>query len=391
MASIPCVQVLLEYTGLYMNDPREYAQGGKIEIRSRYPLNETTLPLVYTPGVAKVCEAIAADPDYARSHSIIGNTVLVISDGSAVLGLGNIGPQAAMPVMEGKALLLKEFAGVNAFPLVLATQDTEEIIQTIINVAKGAAGINLEDISAPRCFEIEKRLKDILDIPVFHDDQHGTAIVILAGLINAVKVAKKDLRASKVVIAGSGAAGSASARLLHSFGIQDIILLDSKGIVGRHRDDLNAAKQALLDFTNLDNKEGGLKEALLDADIFIGVSQGNTLSKEMLASMAVDPIIFAMSNPTPEIAPADAKEAGALVVATGRSDFPNQINNVLVFPGLFKGLIEAQRTSIETTDMLAIAEALAGLVEELDAEHVIPSIFDPRVVSAVAGVFHKKN
>lgn len=394
MASILCIQVLLRYTCLAMKEhistAMDLAQHGKIEVRSKYTLDAETLPLAYTPGVAEVSRKISEDLNYAKSHSIIGNTILIISDGSAVLGLGNIGPEAAMPVMEGKAMLLQEFAGVNAFPLVLGTQDTEAIIQTIQHLAPSVSGINLEDISAPRCFVIEERLKEILDIPVFHDDQHGTAIVILAGLINAAKVVGKELRDMSVVIAGSGAAGSATARLLHAFGMHHIILLDSKGILGPHRDDLNDAKQSLLAFTNPEKRRGGLHEALQDADIFIGVSQGNTLDTEDIQNMNNKPIIFAMSNPTPEIDPSLAQQAGAAVVATGRSDFPNQINNALVFPGLFRGLLDARARDISTKDMIAIAENLAALITNPHEHEIIPSIFDPRVVPAVAEVFTRK-
>ncbi len=353
----------------------------KCQVKSR-----EDLALAYTPGVAEPCKIIAEDKEAAYQYTIKSNTVAVVSDGSAVLGLGNIGPEAAMPVMEGKAVLFKEFGGVNAFPICLDTQDTEEIIQTVINIAPAFGGINLEDISAPRCFEIESRLKEVLDIPVFHDDQHGTAIVVLAGTINALKVVGKKKEDCKVVMNGAGAAGVAIAKLLLRYGFKDIIMCNSRGIMSKESDRLNWMQKEMLEVTNLSGMSGTLADAMKGADIFVGVSAPNTVTPEMVASMNRDAILFAMSNPVPEIMPDLAKEAGAKVVGTGRSDFPNQINNVVAFPGIFKGALEGRAKQITEDMKLAAALALAGLVsdEELDADHIMPEAFDPRAAEAVA-------
>ena len=329
---------------------------------------------------------IAEDTDAAYTYTWKANTIAVVSDGSAVLGLGNIGPHAAMPVMEGKAVLFKEFGGVNAVPICLDTQDTEEIIKAVTYLAPGFGGINLEDISAPRCFEIEERLKATLDIPVFHDDQHGTAIVVLSGTINALKVVGKQKEDCKVVVNGAGSAGIAIAKLLLSYGFKNVILCDSTGIVSKSRNDLNKVKQQMTELTNLDNETGTLADAMKNADIFIGVSAPNVVTPEMVSSMNKDAIIFAMSNPVPEIMPDAAKAAGARVVGTGRSDFPNQINNVVAFPGIFKGALEGRAKQITEEMKLAAALAIAGLVpeEELNEDHVMPEAFDPRVAETVA-------
>ncbi len=344
------------------------------------------LALAYTPGVAEPCKIIAGQKEAAYQYTIKSNTVAVVSDGSAVLGLGNIGPEAAMPVMEGKAVLFKEFGGVNAFPICLDTQDTEEIIQTVINIAPAFGGINLEDISAPRCFEIESRLKEALDIPVFHDDQHGTAIVVLAGTINALKVVGKKKEDCRVVMNGAGAAGVAIARLLLRYGFRDIVMCNSRGIMSRESERLNWMQKEMLKVTNLGGLTGTLADAMKGADIFVGVSAPDTVTPEMVASMNQDAILFAMSNPVPEIMPDLAKEAGARIVGTGRSDFPNQINNVVAFPGIFKGALEGRASQITEEMKLAAALALADLVseEELDEDHIMPEAFDPRAAEAVA-------
>ncbi len=361
--------------------------GGKITVESKHKVGPENLPLVYTPGVADVCMAIAENSTLAKNYTIAGNTILVVSDGSAVLGLGNIGPKGALPVMEGKALLFKELANVNAFPIVLNTQDTEDIIQTIKNISPGVAGINLEDISAPRCFEIETRLKNELDIPVFHDDQHGTAIVVLAGLINSAKVVNKDIKKLSIIISGSGSAGVAVAKLLHFYGISNILVTDSKGIISSNRTDLNDSKKDLLKITNSPDLSGSVSDAVRGRDVFIGVSTSNVINEENVRSMADKPIIFAMSNPIPEITPEKAFLGGAYIVATGSSKFPNQINNVLVFPGLFRGLIDSGVNKITNSHMVNISEALANLIENPDKENIIPSLFDKRVVPTVASVF----
>lgn len=360
---------------------------GKINTEPKCKIaSREDLALAYTPGVAEPCKVIAEDPEAAYTYTIKSNTVAVVSDGSAVLGLGNIGPHAAMPVMEGKAVLFKEFGGVNAFPICLDTQDTEEIIKTVAAIAPAFGGINLEDISAPRCFEIEKRLNEILDIPVFHDDQHGTAIVVLAGIINALKVTGKDKDTCKVVVNGAGSAGIAITKLLLTYGFKNVTMCDRNGIISKDYEGLNWMQQEMTKVTNLEGKTGSLADALKGADIFVGVSAPNIVSAEMVASMNKDAIIFAMANPVPEIMPDVAKAAGAKVVGTGRSDFPNQVNNVVAFPGIFKGALEG-RASIITEEMkLAAANAIAGLVpdDKLNEDFILPEAFDPNVAEAVS-------
>lgn len=359
---------------------------GKLEITSKCQVNtKEDLAVAYTPGVAEPCRVIAADPQEAYRYTMKANTIAVISDGSAVLGLGNIGPYAAMPVMEGKAVLFKEFGGVNAIPICLDTQDTEEIIQTIVNIAPAFGGINLEDISSPRCFEIEERLKKLLTIPVFHDDQHGTAIVVLAGAINSLKVTGKTIESCRVVINGAGSAGIAIAKLLLSYGFKHIMLCDIHGIIYEGYENLNWMQKEMLTVTNLEHKQGTLADALKGADLFVGVSAPNIVTKDMVRSMNKDAILFAMANPTPEIMPDLAKEAGARIVATGRSDFPNQVNNVVAFPGIFKGALEGRAVQITEEMKLAAAVAIASLVEdkELNEDNIMPKPFDPRVRDAV--------
>lgn len=360
---------------------------GKIETTAKSHVNtREDLAIAYTPGVAEPCKVIAEDKEAAYTYTIKSNTIAVVSDGSAVLGLGNIGPLAAMPVMEGKAVLFKEFGGVNAVPICLDTQDTEEIIKTVVNIAPAFGGINLEDISAPRCFEIEERLKELLDIPVFHDDQHGTAIVVLAGIINALKVTGKDKETAKVVVNGAGSAGVAITKLLLTYGFKNITMCDINGILGPSSPDLNWMQKKMIEVTNPEKKTGTLKDALVGADIFVGVSAPNIVTKEMVASMNKDSILFAMANPVPEIMPDLAKEAGAKVVGTGRSDFPNQVNNVVAFPGIFKGALEGRATQITEEMKLATAKAIAGLVpdEELNEDNILPEAFDPRVADVVS-------
>ena len=360
---------------------------GKLETISKVPVkSREDLSLAYTPGVAEPCKKIAADREEAYTYTIKSNTIAVVSDGSAVLGLGNIGPYAAMPVMGGKAVLFKEFGGVNAVPICLDTQDTEEIIKTVAYLAPGFGGINLEDISAPRCFEIEERLKAMLDIPVFHDDQHGTAIVVLAGIINALKVTGKNKESCKVVVNGAGSAGIAITKLLLTYGFPNIILCDKAGIISRQSEGLNWMQEKMAKVTNPANETGSLSDALKNADIFVGVSAPGIVTKEMVASMNKDSILFAMANPVPEIMPDLAKEAGARVIGTGRSDFPNQINNVVVFPGIFKGALEGRATQITEEMKLAAAEAIARLVpeDERNENNIIPEAFDPVVAKTVA-------
>lgn len=360
---------------------------GKLETISKAPVgNREDLALAYTPGVAEPCKAIAADPEAAYRYTIKSNTIAVVSDGSAVLGLGNIGPLAAMPVMEGKAVLFKEFGGVNAFPICLDTQDTEEIIRTVVRIAPAFGGINLEDIAAPRCFEIEERLKELLDIPVFHDDQHGTAIVVLAGIINALKVTGKKKEDCRVVVNGAGSAGIAITKLLLTYGFPHITMCDRAGILRKGMDGLNWMQEKMMDVTNLERQSGTLSDAMEGADIFVGVSAPGIVSQEMVASMNRDAILFAMANPVPEIMPDLARAAGAKVVGTGRSDFPNQVNNVVVFPGIFKGALEGRAKAITEEMKLAAASAIAGLVAEkdLDEQHILPEAFDPRVADVVS-------
>lgn len=360
---------------------------GKLETVSKSPVkSREDLSLAYTPGVAEPCKVIAQDKEAAYKYTMKANTVAVVSDGSAVLGLGNIGPYAAMPVMEGKAVLFKEFGGVNAVPICLDTQNTEEIIKAVTYLAPGFGGINLEDISAPRCFEIEERLKEILDIPVFHDDQHGTAIVVLAGIINALKVVGKKKEDCKVVINGAGSAGVAITRLLLTYGFPDIVMCDKVGIVSKNTKGLNWMQQKMAEVTNLNNETGTLSDALKGADIFVGVSAPGIVSSEMVASMNKDAILFAMANPVPEIMPDIAKAAGARVVGTGRSDFPNQVNNVVAFPGIFKGALEGRATQITEEMKLAAANAIASLVpdDELNEDNIMPEAFNPKVAELVA-------
>ncbi len=360
---------------------------GKIDTASKCEVKSSEdLALAYTPGVAEPCKVIAKDKEAAYTYTIKQNTVAVVSDGSAVLGLGNIGPEAAMPVMEGKAVLFKTFGGVNAFPICLDTQDTQEIIETVVRIAPGFGGINLEDISAPRCFEIETELKKRLNIPVFHDDQHGTAIVVLSGIINALRLTGKKKEDCRIVVNGSGAAGIAISKLLLKFGFKHLILCDSAGIVSSKSARLNDVKREMLKITNLDDISGTLADAMVGSDIFIGVSAPGVVTEEMVRSMNDDPIIFAMANPVPEIMPDLAKAAGARIVGTGRSDFPNQVNNVLAFPGLFKGALEGRAPQITEEMKLASAKAIASLIsdEELDEDHIIPEAFDPRVADVVS-------
>ena len=360
---------------------------GKLETIAKSKVNSREdLAIAYTPGVAEPCKMIAKDPEAAYKYTMKANTVAVVSDGSAVLGLGNIGPYAAMPVMEGKAVLFKEFGNVNAVPICLDTQDTEEIIKAVTYLAPGFGGINLEDISAPRCFEIEERLKEILDIPVFHDDQHGTAIVVLAGVINALKVVGKKKEDCRVVVNGAGSAGVAITKLLLTYGFPNIIMCDKVGIVSKDTEGLNWMQKKMTEVTNLNNETGSLADALKGADIFIGVSAPNIVTPEMVASMNRDSILFAMANPVPEIMPDVAKAAGARVVGTGRSDFPNQVNNVVAFPGIFKGALEGRATQITEEMKLAAAEAIAGLVpaDKLSDDNIMPEAFDPQVAEVVA-------
>ena len=360
---------------------------GKLETVSKATVaSREDLALAYTPGVAEPCKVIAKDPEAAYLYTIKSNTIAVVSDGSAVLGLGNIGPLAAMPVMEGKAVLFKEFGGVNAFPICLDTQDTQEIIETVVRIAPAFGGINLEDIAAPRCFEIEEALKERLNIPVFHDDQHGTAIVVLSGVINALKVTGRRKEDCQVVVNGAGSAGVAITRLLLTYGFPHIIMCDKSGILCKGAEGLNWMQEKMMDVTNLEHRTGSLSDAMKGADIFIGVSAPGIVTKDMVASMNQDAIIFAMANPVPEIMPDLAKAAGAKVVGTGRSDFPNQVNNVVVFPGIFKGALEGRATAITEEMKLAAANAIAGLVDEkdLNEDNILPEAFDPRVADVVS-------
>ena len=360
---------------------------GKLETVSKTPVkSRENLSLAYTPGVAEPCKVIAQDKEAAYKYTMKANTVAVVSDGSAVLGLGNIGPYAAMPVMEGKAVLFKEFGDVNAVPICLDTQDTEEIIKAVTWLAPAYGGINLEDISAPRCFEIEERLKATLDIPVFHDDQHGTAIVVLAGIINALKVVGKQKENCKVVVNGAGSAGVAITRLLLTYGFTNVIMCDKVGIIDTTTEGLNWMQEKMAKITNPNHETGSLADALRGADIFVGVSAPNIVTPEMVSSMAKDSILFAMANPVPEIMPDVAKAAGAKVVGTGRSDFPNQVNNVVAFPGIFKGALEGRATQITEDMKLAAANAIASLVpeDELNEDNIMPEAFNPKVAELVA-------
>ena len=360
---------------------------GKLEIISKVALESPhDLSTYYSPGVGAVSQHLAKHPEETRLYTGTNNSVAIVSDGSAVLGLGNIGPEAALPVMEGKAMLFKQFAGIDAFPIVMSTQDPQKIIDTIVAIAPSFGGINLEDIAAPNCFYIETELKKQLHMPIMHDDQHGTAIVVLAGLINACRVTGRQLHDTKIVLVGAGAAGIAIAKLLFDYAQPTITAVDSKGIITSRRTDLNEEKQLLLAYGNRHQKEGMLADAVVDADIFIGVSQGGILTQPMVRSMAKNSIIFAMANPEPEIYPELAKQAGAAIVATGRSDFPNQVNNVLAFPGIFRGALDTQ-SPITDGHKIAAAEAIANIVRHPDAEHIVPSPLDGKVVRAVSSVF----
>jgi malate dehydrogenase (oxaloacetate-decarboxylating) len=392
VVSILCTRYIFDqiYMFEYMEDPIQVSKklGGKIEVRSKQKLTKQNLPVLYTPGVAAVSKAIAKNKKLAYEYTIKKNTVAVISDGSAVLGLGNIGPEAALPVMEGKCLLFKELAGVDAFPIVLNTQDTEEIIKIIKAIAPTFGGINLEDISAPRCFEIEERLKKELDIPIFHDDQHGTAIVVLAALINALKVVNKKINKVKIVISGAGAAGITIAKLIIKYRARNIILADSKGVIYQGRKvGMNKAKKAIAKITNPQNFKGTLKDALKNADVFVGVSAPNVLNAEDIKTMNKRAIVFAMSNPVPEISPEEAKKGGAHIVATGSSKYPNQINNVLVFPGIFRGALDNRVKIITDDHKLRAAKALASLVKKPNYGRIIIGALDRRAAKAVASVF----
>ena len=360
---------------------------GKFETTPKMDIStREDLALAYTPGVAEPCKVIAKDKEAAYKYTIKANTIAVVSDGSAVLGLGNIGAHAAMPVMEGKAVLFKSFGDVNAVPICLDTQDTEEIIKTVVNIAPAFGGINLEDISAPRCFEIEERLKELPDIPVFHDDQHGTAIVVLAGIINGLKVVGKTKEECHVVVNGAGSAGVAITKLLLRYGFKDVVMCDKSGILSKASNDLNWMQKEMMEVTNLTGKTGTLADALKGADIFVGVSAPGIVSEDMVKSMNKDAILFAMANPVPEIMPDVAKKAGAKVVGTGRSDFPNQVNNVVAFPGIFKGALEGHAKQITEEMKLAAALAIAGLVDEkdLNEDNIMPEAFDPRVADVVS-------
>lgn len=360
---------------------------GKIEVVSKVKVEtKDDLSTAYTPGVAEPCRKIHEDKENAYRYTAKGNLIAVVTDGTAVLGLGDIGPEAAMPVMEGKAILFKEFANVDAVPICLNTKDVDEIVETVKRISPTFGGINLEDISAPRCFEIERKLKEELDIPVFHDDQHGTAVVTLAAMINALKIVGKDLKEISVVVNGSGAAGIAITRLLMSLGLKDVVLCDTRGAIYEGRDNLNFEKAEMAKITNLNKKQGMLKDVIKGTDVFIGVSAPGIVTQDMIKSMAEDPIIFAMANPVPEIMPEEAKEAGVRVMGTGRSDFPNQINNVLAFPGIFRGALDVRASDINDEMKIAAAEAIASLVsdDELNEEYIMPAPFDPRVGKTVA-------
>ncbi len=360
---------------------------GKIEVISRCPVsNKEELSVAYTPGVAEPCLEIQKDVDLSYTYTRRHNLVAVVTDGTAVLGLGDIGPEAGMPVMEGKCALFKTFGGVDAFPLCIRSKDVDEIVNTVRLLAGSFGGVNLEDISAPRCFEIERKLKECCDIPIFHDDQHGTAVVVLAAMINALKIVKKDIGDIKVVTSGAGAAGIAIIKLLCSMGLKNVIMCDRKGAIYEGREDLNTEKVEMAKITNINKEKGSLAEVIKGADVFIGVSAPGTVTKEMVATMAKDPILFPMANPVPEITPDEAKAGGAAVVGTGRSDYPNQINNVLAFPGIFRGALDVRARDINDEMKVAAAYAIAGLVsaDELNPEYIIPNAFDPRVGEAVA-------
>jgi len=375
----------MDYNELALKLHEQYKGKITTRLRDETELDRTKLSAYYTPGVAEISRRVAEDPSLLPKYTWTNNLVAVISDGSAVLGLGDIGPKGAMPVMEGKALLFKHFAGIDSVPIILDVHTVDEIVATVKAIAPSFGAINLEDISAPKCFEIEERLKAELDIPVFHDDQHGTAIVVLAGLINAMKVVGKELKSCKIVTIGAGAAGTAIMKLLHQYGVGSIIAVDSKGILSDTRDDLNDEKKALLPYLTT-SVSGTLEDAIAGADIFIGVSKPGLLTEAMVQTMADRPIVFALANPTPEIMPDSAQEAGVAVMATGRSDFPNQVNNALAFPGIFRGALDHGIKKITDAHKIAAAEAIASLVRNPSSDEVIPSPFDPRVVSSVAAV-----
>lgn len=375
----------MDYNKLAIELHKKYKGKITTQIRDQEELNRDKLSAYYTPGVGEISRIIAANPESLPDYTWTNNLVAIISDGSAILGLGNLGPKAAMPVMEGKALLLKHFANVDSVPIVLDVHEPDEIIKTVKAIAPSFGAINLEDIAAPKCFEIEERLKEELDIPVFHDDQHGTAIVVLAGLINAAKLTNRKLIDCKITVVGAGAAGTAIIKLLNLYGIKNILAVDSRGIINKNRTDLNTEKTILLDYIN-SSQSGSLQDALSGSDIFIGVSRAGLLTSELVKTMAKDPIIFALANPTPEIMPDEAKSAGAAIIATGRSDFANQINNSLAFPGIFRGALDNGVKKITDQHKLAAAEAIAALVENPSASEIIPSPFDKRVVKTVANV-----
>ena len=375
----------MDYNKLAIELHKKYKGKITTQIRDQEELDRDKLSAYYTPGVGEISRIIAANPESLPDYTWTNNLVAIISDGSAILGLGNLGPKAAMPVMEGKALLLKHFANVDSVPIVLDVHEPDEIIKTVKAIAPSFGAINLEDIAAPKCFEIEERLKEELDIPVFHDDQHGTAIVVLAGLINAAKLTNRKLTDCKITVVGAGAAGTAIIKLLNLYGIKNILAVDSRGIINKNRTDLNTEKTILLDYIN-SSQSGSLQDALSGSDIFIGVSRAGLLTSELVKTMAKDPIIFALANPTPEIMPDEAKSAGAAIIATGRSDFANQINNSLAFPGIFRGALDNGVKKITDQHKLAAAEAIAELVENQSASEIIPSPFDKRVVKTVANV-----
>lgn len=375
----------MNYDQLALDAHKQYKGKITTSLRDSSELTKEKLSTYYTPGVAAVSTAIAQDPSLLPVYTWTNNLVAVISDGSAVLGLGNIGPRASMPVLEGKSLLFKQFADIDSVPITLDVHTADEIVSVVKAIAPSFGAINLEDIAAPICFEVEERLKNELNIPVFHDDQHGTAIVVLAGLINAMRVTGRRLEDCKVVTIGAGAAGTAIMKLLNKYGVKNIVAVDSKGVIGSSRDDLNSEKQALLGYIN-SSYAGSLDDAITDADVFIGVSKPGLLTAAMIKKMASDPIIFALANPTPEILPDDAKAAGAAVVATGRSDFPNQVNNALAFPGIFRGALDNRVRSITDDHKIAAAEVIAGLIVEPTADEIIPSVFDDRLVPAIAHV-----
>lgn len=375
----------MDYNKLAIELHKKYKGKITTQIRDQEELDRDKLSAYYTPGVGEISRIIAANPESLPDYTWTNNLVAIISDGSAILGLGNLGPKAAMPVMEGKALLLKHFANVDSVPIVLDVHEPDEIIKTVKAIAPSFGAINLEDIAAPKCFEIEERLKEELDIPVFHDDQHGTAIVVLAGLINAAKLTNRKLIDCKITVVGAGAAGTAIIKLLNLYGIKNILAVDSRGIINKNRTDLNTEKTILLDYIN-SSQSGSLQDALSGSDIFIGVSRAGLLTSELVKTMAKDPIIFALANPTPEIMPDEAKSAGAAIIATGRSDFANQINNSLAFPGIFRGALDNGVKKITDQHKLAAAEAIAELVESPSASEIIPSPFDKRVVKTVANV-----